>query len=137
MFVYETSVKLHDTDSAGLLFFGHQFKIAHDVYETWLEQSGLGFARLFSEKDFLLPIVHAEADYDAVLYVGDKLSVGLSVVSIGDSSFTLGYDLHKENNKSAGTVRTVHVCMDKITRKKKPLPEDLRLALERLQAPHS
>ncbi|HUV30045.1 MAG TPA: thioesterase family protein [Acidobacteriota bacterium] len=129
MVTFGTSVRLHDTDAAGLLFFGHQFTIAHDAYETFMEQIGCGFARIIREEDFLLPIVHAEADYRAELFVGDRLTVRLTVEDVGDTSFTLAYDLLGDDGKSAGTVRTVHVCMDKAGRKKKPLPDGLRRAL--------
>jgi YbgC/YbaW family acyl-CoA thioester hydrolase len=129
----ETSIKLHETDAAGLLFFGHQFKLAHDAYELLMEKIGFSFARVFDECDFLLPIVHAEADYLAPLYVGDRLTVIVSLAGIGESSFTLEYDFQNTEMKSVGKVTTVHVCVDKKNRKKRLLPEAIRAAL---QMPH-
>ncbi|MFZ5980221.1 MAG: acyl-CoA thioesterase [Candidatus Zixiibacteriota bacterium] len=129
MYNYQTSVKLHDTDMAGFLFFGHQFKIAHDAYEEFMEAVGLGFARLIHNAEFLLPIVHAEADYKTVLQVGDKLKVQVQAVNIGKTSFTLGYNLVGIDGESVGTVKTVHVCVDSARREKMPLPEKLRKAL--------
>ena len=130
MFEMTTSVRLHDTDAAGLLFFAHQFRIAHDAYESFMEQIGYSFASIFREDDYLLPIVHAEADYTAILNVGDRLAVRLVAEKIGETSFTLAYDLINDSGKSVGTVRTVHVCLDKSQREKRPLPDGLRQALE-------
>lgn len=129
MYSFKTSVKLHDTDMAGLLFFGHQFKIAHDAYEEFMEAVGLGFARLIHSGEFLLPIVRAEADYKAMLQVGDKLKVQVRAVNIGKTSFTLDYNLIGIDGESVGTVKTVHVCVDSERREKMPLPEKLRKAL--------
>jgi len=33
-FRYETSVKLHQTDAAGIMFFGQMFFVAHDAYSV-------------------------------------------------------------------------------------------------------
>jgi len=130
MYTFKTSVKLHDTDTAGFLFFAHQFKIAHDAYEDFMEAVGLGFGRIIKASDFLIPIVHAEADYTAVLEVGDRLSVQLRAEKIGKTSFTLAYDLVGLDSTIVGRVKTVHVCVDNVKKKKIPLPEKLRKALE-------
>ncbi len=130
MFTYNTSVKLHDTDAAGLLFFGHQFKMAHDAYESFMEQIGFAFAGIIRDSDFLVAIVRAEADFTAQLNVGDRLEIDLSAEKLGETSYTLAYELKKADGSVAGAVRTVHVCIDKTTRQKRPLPEELRQALE-------
>jgi 1,4-dihydroxy-2-naphthoyl-CoA hydrolase len=129
MFTYETSVKLHDTDAAGLLFFAHQFTLAHDAYELFMESIGESFHKIINHSDYLLAIVHAEADFKKPLFSGDRLIINLTPQHLGNTSFTLIYDLRNTDGVSVGTVRTVHVCIDKQTRKKKPLPEDLRKAL--------
>ena len=45
------TVKLHDTDAAGILFFASQFKIAHDMYEKLLAQIGYPFSQRFKNND--------------------------------------------------------------------------------------
>jgi len=122
MHTYKTKIKLHETDAAGLLFFSNQFKIVHDAYETLLEEMGFGFACLLKQKDYFLPIVHAEADYKVGLFVGDEITITIHVEKIGETSFTFIYELHKDDGELVGTAKTVHVTMDKKLRKKIPLP---------------
>ncbi len=129
MFTYDTSVKLHNTDAAGLLFFADQFNLAHDTYELFMESIGFSFRYILQESDFLLAIVHAEADFLQALYSGDKLTIQLRVDKIGTTSFTLAYDLTMAKRGSVGTARTVHVCIDKESREKKSLPDPLVAAL--------
>jgi len=131
MMTIETTVKLHDTDAAGLLFFGHQFRMAHDAYEHFLNTSGHSFAWILRESDFFLPIVHAEADYKAPLFAGDRLTIRVRTESIGRTSFVLGYEFLNEQADTVGTAQTVHVCIDKKDRQKRSLPESLRTALEK------
>ena len=127
MYSTETSVKLHQTDAAGLLFFGHQFAIAHDCYESFLETNGIGFLTVLRNRDYLLPIVHADGDYYAALSVGDPLTVELHCTGIGETSFTLTYDI-KRGNELVGNVKTVHVCTDAHTDSKRALPDEIKSA---------
>ena len=131
MFSFDTTVKLHDTDAAGLLFYGNQFKITHDAYEAFLESIGCPLLWIIDESSFFLPIVHAEADYHLPLAVGDKLTIELTVDSISAHSFVVEYKLTNEKQALAGRVSTVHVSIDKKTRKKIILPEKLKTNLQK------
>jgi len=129
MYTYQTKIKLHETDAAGLLFFSNQFKMIHDAYEAMLEHVGLGFAELLRKKSYFLPIVHTESDFLSPVFVGDLIEIRVSVIKLGKTSFTLAYNLYNTSQKVIGTARTVHVTTDKKTRKKIPLPDDLRSRL--------
>ena len=129
MFRYPVIIKLHETDAAGLLFFSQQFKLVHDAYEALLEKWGFGFAVLIREKDYFLPIVHAESDYKHPLFVGDRVNIDVTVADVGTTSFTFTYKLTLNDGTLVGTAQTVHVTMDKKTQTKIPLPSDLRRAV--------
>jgi 1,4-dihydroxy-2-naphthoyl-CoA hydrolase len=131
MFIAKNSVRMHDTDMAGILFFANQFRFVHDALEDFSESEGLGFDRLFHEEKFVFVIVHAEADYKATLRVGDKLEVHLTVENVGNSSFTIIYKIYKSNNVLAGTAKTVHVTLDSKSRTKIPIPLELKEILKK------
>ena len=132
MYIYQTKIKLHETDAAGLLFFSNQFKIIHDAYESLLEKIGFGFAELIRHQSFFLPIVHAEADYKKPLFVGDVVEIQVTIEKVGQTSFTFAYKLLNARKELVGTARTVHVTMDKKTHTKIPLPSDMREKIEDL-----
>ena len=131
MFSFETKVRLHDTDAAGLLFFGNQFKMAHDAYEAFLESIDYPISTVLLSAPILLPIVHAEADYTRPLAVGDRLTIVIRVEKVSTHSFVLVYQLINEEGESVGTVQTVHVAIDKSSRRKTPLPPELKERLEK------
>jgi 1,4-dihydroxy-2-naphthoyl-CoA hydrolase len=133
MYTYQHKIKLHETDAAGILFFAHQFSIIHDAYEGLLESIGFGFAELIRHKDFFLPIVHAESDYDKPLFVGDVIEIEVTVERVGKHSFTFAYILKNAKHEVVGTAKTVHVTVDKKTQKKIPLPPLMREKIESLQ----
>jgi 1,4-dihydroxy-2-naphthoyl-CoA hydrolase len=129
MYVYETQIRLHDTDAAGLIFFANQFKIIHDAYELLLEDFGFSFPQMLSRGKYFLPIVHAESDYKAPLRVGDKIRVAIKVGHVGNSSFSFLYAISR-GRTLVGTAKTVHVTIDPKTSKKVSLPSSLRRALK-------
>ena len=132
MFSYKHILKLHETDAAGILFFSHQFEIIHDAYEALLEKIGYGFAHIIRKTDFFLPIVHAESDFKAPLFVGDRITIQVSVAHIGRTSFAFAYQLRNARKKLVGTAKTVHVTIDKKSSEKIPLPSGLRKAITKI-----
>lgn len=129
MFEYHTTIKMHETDAAGVLFFANQFKLVHDAYEAFLESKGITIKDLLANTTFLLPIVHAETDFKAPLRVGDRVVVRLKVKKTGNSSFTLAHEIYKDGTELSGAGETVHVCIDKHTGAKIPLPAELPEAI--------
>ncbi|MDZ4723225.1 MAG: thioesterase family protein [candidate division Zixibacteria bacterium] len=128
-FVYASSVKMHHTDAAGLLFFAHQLAFVHDCYEAFLEEAGCSMRYILSESDFLLPIIKAESEYKKSLFVGDELCIEMTCESNSTHAFVLVYRLLNVKKELVGSAKTVHICIDKTTRAKKELPKKLRDAL--------
>ncbi len=131
MFIAHNKVRMHDTDMAGLLYFARQFRFAHDALEDLYESEGYDFDNVFHKRDFVFVIVHCEADFFAHLKVGDKLEVHVSVEKIGNSSFTMSYNIFKKDDILVGTVKTIHVCLKASDRKKITIPDEFRLVLEK------
>lgn len=129
MFAHSLTLKLHDIDAAGTLFFGRVFCLAHDAYEEFLNSVGLGIGPLLKEGDYARVIAHAEADFLKPVFVGDKLDVQVYTEKIGGSSYTMKYAF-RNGEEAVFTVKTVHVCVDRQTKKPVPVPAELRKALE-------
>jgi len=130
MFIARNQVRMHDTDMAGILYFPRQFRFAHDALEDFVETIGLTFDQVFRQEKFVFVIVHAESDYYAPLRVGDKIEVQLSVTKIGQTSFTVNYEIHNQHKQHVGHAQTVHVTLDSVTRKKIPIPEKFKTHLQ-------
>jgi len=125
----ETTIRLADSDAAGVLFFARQFVLAHEAFEEFMDAVGCGLGALLATRSYLLPIVHAESDYLAPLRPGDRLKISLSIARLGESSFTSQYEMTRADGAAAGSCRLVHVAIDPQGRGKIPLPGSLRSAL--------
>ena len=73
MYTIKDTIKLPDTDAAGILFFGNYFRLAHDVYESFLDTVDFPLSHVLTHAEVLLLIAHAECDYKTSL----KLAIDL------------------------------------------------------------
>ncbi len=130
MFETTRRIDFFEADAAGIMFFANVFKFAHAAYEEFL-QSELPERNFFDHPEFLLPIIHSEADYHKVILPGEKIKIVLEVKQIRDSAFSLIYKMLGEEDDLRVKVNTVHVCVSKNGFKKVRLPEDLRNVLQK------
>ena len=97
-----------------------------------MESIGYNLTAVTRKNKHHLPVVHAEADYNAPLRLGDTVEIKLKVTHMGNSSLTFQADILKQGRIRAGSIKVVHVSVDARTRKKTPLPSSLREKMARL-----
>ncbi len=129
--VYKTQVtiKFHQADPAGIMFFAHIMILAHDAYEGFVQACGFTWKEWFIDQKYLLPIRHSEADYLRPFKAGETYEIHVRVIDFSSSSFKLGYEFLQGPNKHA-VVQLVHTCIDPKTFQKSTLPEILKLKLK-------
>ena len=91
MFSHEVIISLASTDAAGVLYFAEQLRLAHEVYERFLESINYPLDKVI-QSEIALPIVHCEADFFYPIFCGYRIDVQLSLHSRGKHSFTLQYE---------------------------------------------
>lgn len=121
---------MHQTDSAGVVFYANLFVMAHDCYESWLEQY-ISLSEIL-QLDIQIPIVHAEADYGLPLCLSDHVMIELALAKKQSTSFTMQYAFKNANGDQTAQVQTVHVVIDSQTRKPIEIPSFLQDALTSL-----
>jgi YbgC/YbaW family acyl-CoA thioester hydrolase len=132
VFQHKLTVPFQDIDAAGVVFYAHLFRYAHEAYEQVMQQIGYSLHALLAEGKYLLPLVHAAADYRRPLHHADKLHIELRLQRLGQTSFTLGYRFLAEDQTEYASLETVHTVLDRTTQRSLPLPDSLRDALRRL-----
>ena len=132
VFEHSLTVPFQDIDAAGVVFYAHLFRYAHEAYEHFMQQIGCSLQALLAEDSYLLPLVHAEADYRRPLRHADKLHIELRLKRLGQTSFTVGYRVLGEDQTEHASLETVHVALDRKTKRPVALPDSLRKALHQL-----
>mgnify|MGYP001090532810 FL=1 len=127
-FDYRFKVRLHDIDAAGVMFYGHLFRHAHDAYEGFMSALRFPLDGLV-RAGCRLPLVHAEADFLMPMHHGEEILVEVGVEALGGARFTLTYGFQDRAGALRARARTVHVHLAEGGTGPAPLPEDLRAAL--------
>jgi len=134
MFCYQTRVKFADLDLAGTVFFANHLKLAHETYEAMFKAGGLSISDIIQGGDFLLPIVHAEADYKRLVKPDELLTIEIEVAGASKCSFTLSYQIKKETGDVASVVKTVHASINSKTHKVIPIPDQIKTILNGIRS---
>lgn len=128
---HQFRVALHDTDAAGVLFFAHLFRHAHDAYEAMMARIGWPLDGLIRERQIGLPLVHAEADFRRPLRHGDQVAVRIERAELAEQGFSLAYGFFI-GEREVATALSVHAAIDPRLGKRQPLPPELARALAEL-----
>lgn len=149
-FRYCRTVRLPETDAAGVVYFASVLSYCHEAYEASLQATSIDFKRFFSaQNEYPVPVVHAEADYFAPLYVGDAIAISLVPKQLSLHSYEVRYTFEyqqprpaiypstqqAEDDRPLATALTRHVCISKATRRRYPIDNRLTDWLIDLAAP--
>jgi 1,4-dihydroxy-2-naphthoyl-CoA hydrolase len=126
-FTYHRTVHFADTDSAGVVFFANYLAICHEAYEESLSAQGIDLKTFFAVNGVVIPVSKSEAEYRRPLSCGDRLGVTVQPRALSENSYEIRFEITKTDSqsKTAGVVRTEHVCIDSETRERRALPAPL------------
>ena len=118
-----------DTDASGLIHYTAPLRW-FEVAEHALVRSLVSGGGLPSERSFLLPRVHVEADYRAPLRYPDEFDCTARVAAVGRTSVTFAYQVRRTDGVVAILGKIVAVAVD-LGGRPIPLPAELRAAFTR------
>ena len=101
--------------------FGH---VNNAVYLRYAQEARFAWSGILE-----MVVARAEVDFIAPIYDGDTfLDIELWVSAIGNSSFTMTYEL-KMKGEVVARVKTVQVTVDMSTKKSSPISDEQRAFL--------
>jgi 4-hydroxybenzoyl-CoA thioesterase len=131
LFRASTKVCFSDIDNAGIVYyprFMHYFHLAME--EFFANEMGIEYADVLHQHNLSLPTVHLESDFRRRLRYGDRISMEVRVIHIGQSSITWGYRGYRgDNEEMVVEGQNVTVCVKTDTFEKIAVPEWLRHGL--------
>lgn len=126
-FTYYRTIRLSDTDAAGVVYFARLLSICHEAYEASLQEVGVDLKTFFSDRATAIPIVHGSIDFLRPIFGGDPLAIELIPQQLSDNEFEIDYLIQNESapTECLAKAKTRHVCIDPTLRRRKLLPETI------------
>lgn len=133
-FEYCRTLRFHETDGAGVIYFANGLVLCHEAYEASLAAGGIDLKGFFAPGPVAYPIVHATLDFRRPLFCGDRIVISLVAQATGETAFTIDYRLRSEAvpDTLLATAQTCHVCIDPAQRARLPLPPPMLQWLEQV-----
>jgi 1,4-dihydroxy-2-naphthoyl-CoA hydrolase len=132
VYEYRFPIRLQHIDAAGIVFFARYFELAHEAYESFLEDLGHGIAAAIEKGDIIIPIASAEARYTKPMRHGERITAQLRLLKLRGSSFVVRTELSGPagaGKDSRAVIVTGHVCVNRTTLRPVAIPDGLRVAL--------
>ncbi len=122
-FNYNRTVRLSDTDAAGVVYFAQVLVMCHEAYEESLLTAGIDLNKLVRDTNIAIPIVHSCADYFHPILWGDKLFIQLQTQQLRENEFEINYQIVSSSSDNLlAKATTRHVCIATIGRKRISIP---------------
>ncbi len=132
MYKIETAVRMGHVDPAGTIYFARVPEVAYDAFEAYLDEMGWSLGKHIMKMDVLTPVVNCQTNYKIPIRLSDRLTIEVEAKRIGDTSFTLFFNLKGESGATHATCEITQVCVDRENFKPTALPELMRDGLEKL-----
>ena len=130
-YIFRRAVRFDEVDAAGFVFFPRVIGLAHEALERMLGDAlPEGYARWVRDQRVGLPCVHVAGDFSGPLRFGDDVMVETLVAKFGATSVAFEVTVRRGDGATCARIDYVVACADLDGPKKRPLPDDLRTALE-------
>lgn len=126
-FTYTCTVRLSDTDAAGVVYFANVLTMCHEAYEESLATSGINLKAFVSNSETAIPIVHSSVDFFRPMFCGDKVLIELTPQQLSENEFEIAYQIVATSSPEKRLARAItqHVCINPISRTRTQLPEKI------------
>lgn len=136
-FHHRHRVRWGECDPAGIVYAPNIFGYALQAVEAWFEDViGESWTGVIAQRGLATPWVHADIDFVRPMRPGDRITVGLDLANLGDTS--LGFTAVGIDRQGAPLFRArlVSCFMNQSSGRAVRIPEDLRIRMRQWLATH-
>ena len=133
-FEFPLQVRYMEVDAQGVVFNAWYLTYLDEAFTAFLGARGIPVPAL-AAADWDMQLVHTEIDWTAGLRWQDDVVVSVSTARLGQTSFTLDFEVRRNGGEVSCSARTVYVVVGKDGSGKRPLPPELAAALGPAGAP--
>lgn len=131
VFRRDVQIRFAHCDPAGIVFYPQYFVILNGLMEDWFTEGlGVDFADMVTRRKIGIPTARIDCTFSSPSYLGEQLSLGVSVTRIGDKSISIEVTGSANGELRLKATQTI-VMMCLATKKSIPIPADIRSGLLR------
>ena len=124
-FTWQVRVYYEDTDAAGVVFYANYLKYMERARTEWLRNIGFEHEKLINNHGVLFAVRKVTIDYKKPAALDDLLTITSQLLSNRGASITFQQFIKNEKNELLTQAEIKVACINAITLKASPMPEDL------------
>lgn len=129
-FSIQEYVRWSDVDAAGVICYGAYVRFIEIAETELFRAAGIPYGKVFERFDCWLPRARYNMEFRRPAVLDERLKVSAGVQRIGNSSITLDFRFDNDRAERVADCQIVLVCVDRRLFRPKPLPDEMRRALE-------
>lgn len=131
LFERDVLVRFSQCDPGGIVFYPQYFVLMNGLVEDWFTEGlDINFADFVMKRKIGIPTVRMDCTFSRPSHIGDRLTLGLSVTKVGNSSFCLEVKGSADGELRLMADQTlVTICLSKMN--SIAIPSDLRAGLSK------
>lgn len=130
MILFERPIRFEEVDAAGIVFFGHYLRFAHEAMEHFFASLDGGYPHLIVKRRVGLPAVDVAMKFVSPARYGDTLAIATSTARLGTKSAVLRYVMKKLGTDTViSTIDHTIVTTDLDAMRSIVMPADVRQQL--------
>ncbi len=122
--VYKRKVNFYETDAQGIVHHSNYPRYFEEARGYYLENIGYPYHLVRDELNIDIVLTELNVIYKKPLNFGDDFEIHFGISEINKYLFTFKYFVKKEDILCSEGV-TKHCCIDRNTRKLKPVPKEI------------
>ena len=123
-------VRYVEVDKQGIVYNGHYMTYTDVAFAEFMRHKGYPYKTLVEEHGFEVCHVKSTFEFKGSAYDDDSLEIGVRVLRVGEKSFTLAFEVYRENEEDILTyAEFVFSGYDSANRKSRPLSPLMRQIL--------
>lgn len=131
IFFCPVRVRYGEVDQQGVVYNGHYIVYTDVAIGEFFRAKGYTYNELVNKHASEVCHKKSTFEYISSAFEDDMLEVGIRVIKVGNRSFTLGFEIYRENeDELLVTAEIVYVGYDKEGRCSRPITELMRELLD-------
>ncbi|MBE6034288.1 MAG: acyl-CoA thioesterase [Clostridiales bacterium] len=130
IFFCPVRVRYGEVDQQGVVYNGNYVVYTDVAFEEFLRSKGYSYKKLVNE--YASEVCHKKATFEYIssAFEGDMLEIGVRVIRVGNRSFTLGFEIYRQEEEGPlVTSEIVYVGYDTERRTSRPITGLMRKIL--------
>jgi acyl-CoA thioester hydrolase len=128
VFSFPVNVRYMEVDAQGVVFNAWYLTYFDDAMTAFMKDRGMPYQTML-DAGFDVQLVRSEIDYRAGVRWQDEIVVAVATSRLGNTSFTLDFQVRRGAGEVCTNGRTVYVVVDTTAHRKQAIPAFMRDAL--------